>query len=122
MSDIGLYSGLYDAIRRWANLIDDVLAALKSGNDLSAHRSYLELMKLVSGLASQDVKAVDFSDRRVANIVAIELGGKLSWIELEAILRDGSRSAEVVHVLEAIAQCLAVEHASTVAKMRWGRS
>lgn len=120
MSEISLYSGLYEAIRRWADLIDDLLIELKAGTDITEHHPYNELKKLISGLASGDIEAVDFSDQRVATIVQSKLGNKLIWQELLHNLSNQRQAPLAIPSLEAIAHCLAAKHADTVAKMRGG--
>ena len=121
MSDLGLYAGLSEALRRWADLIDDVLSGLKQGAVLPGRRSFEELKQLITDIARNDYVAVDFSDQRVANILALELGKQLDWGELAEQLNAPERCAQATPVLEAIAQRLAAEHASVVARMRWGR-
>ena len=122
MSDIGLYSGLYDTIRRWADLIDDVLVGLKSGADLSGYSSFDDLKKLLSSLSSGDVEDVDFSDQRVAAMIEYKLGNRVEWTRLRDNLSGQTSNATTISVLEDIAQCLAEQHADTIAKMRWGGS
>ncbi len=121
MSDLGLYAGLSEALRRWADLIDDVLSGLKQGAVLPGRRSFEELKQLITDIARNDYVAVDFSDQRVANILALELGKQLDWGELAEQLNNPERCAQATRVLEFIAQRLAAEHASVVARMRWGR-
>ncbi|MFN8495655.1 MAG: hypothetical protein U0350_49140 [Caldilineaceae bacterium] len=119
MSDIGLYSGLYETIRQWADLVDDVLVRLKAGSNLLEQPSYNALNKLFSNLASADPEEIDFSDQRVAAIVESKLGNKNIWIELSRSLTEPIRSTTAIPLLENVALCLAERHADTIAKMRW---
>jgi hypothetical protein len=121
MNDLGLYSGLSDALRRWADLVDKVLTGIKGGNVLSNKSAFEEFRHLINGIAQNDESKVDFSDQRISNILALELGKRLSWQELAEQLNNPEHLHKSISTLEAIAQCLSIEHASTMKKMRWGR-
>ncbi|MDP9316377.1 MAG: hypothetical protein M3R24_36915 [Chloroflexota bacterium] len=121
MTDLGLHAGLSEALRRWADLIDNVLSRLKTGAPVTGDHAFEELQRLISEVAKNDVSSVDFSDQRVANILALELGKRLNWVELARQLSSPDWHAQAIPMLEALAQCLASEHASTMARMRWGR-
>lgn len=120
MSDISLYSGLYETIRRWANLIDDTIVNLGTSKLEDDSKSYEELQKLFSNLTKDEDAEADFSDQRVATIIESKLDNKIDWQQLSNILADSSRRKTIIPTLEAIAQSLAEKHADTVAKMRMG--
>ncbi|MCO6435418.1 hypothetical protein [Nitrosomonas nitrosa] len=119
MSDISLYSGLYETIRRWADLIDDVIVNLKLNDPDVEQISFSKLEELFSTLIDDEGNP-DFSDKRLASIIENELDRKIQWGELAGGLKDPVRRTSIIPILESIAQCLGKKHADTVAKMRWG--
>ena len=119
MSDISLYSGLYETIRRWADLIDDAIVNLKLNNSDVEHPSYSKLHDLFSTLAEPGDNQ-DFSDERLASIIENELKTKIPWSELSRDVGDPLNRIRALTTLELIAECLGRKHADTVAKMRWG--
>jgi hypothetical protein len=120
MSDISLYSGLYETIRRWADLVDDAIVNLKATKSSRAEEAYVELLSLLLSLATEGESGADFSDRRVASIIEGKLTHKVDWQELARQLQNPASQEATLPALEAIAECLADKHADTVAKMRWG--
>lgn len=120
MSDMSLYSGLYETIRRWADLIDDAIVNLKATNLAKAEGACDELLSLFLSLATEGESGADFSDRRVASIIEGKLTHKIDWQELASQLQNPASQEAALPALEAIAESLADKHADTVAKMRWG--
>ncbi len=120
MSDISLYSGLYETIRRWADLVDDGLVSIKAGKASTESHLYEELQALFSGVAAADDGQLDFSDRRVATMLETKLKAKLDWRDLARRLKDPLLRESASPTLEAMAECLAERHAYAVAKMRSG--
>jgi|SRR5579859_2806400 len=120
MSDISVYSGLYETIRRWADLIDTAIVKLEAQSSDANDRSFAPVRSLFSGLALHGDAGADFSDRRVATIVEGQLLTKVDWQELAQKLQEPTGRTETLLALEAIAQCLANTHDDTVARMRRG--
>jgi hypothetical protein len=119
MSDISLYSGLYETIRRWAELIDNTIVSLKESKLSDTPISLEELQNLFSKLAEDEDTKADFSDHQVAKIIESKLNN-VNWRDLSNRLSDSSRRETILPILEDIAQGLAEKHADTVAKMRLG--
>jgi hypothetical protein len=122
MSDIGLYSGLYESIRRWANLIDQALLQIKSDGVLSGDSPVEKLAQLLTRTSDPNDDLVDFSDQRVMLIIGSKLGPEVSVSRLVRGLTEPVEQKHLLPVLESIAHCLAEEEANTVARMRWVRA
>ena len=120
--DVGLHSGLSEDLNRWANLTDEVLAAIRAGSSLHGNQSVDELKRLIRSIANQDEATTDFSDLRIGNIVALELGKSFNWAKLGEGLDAPEISEASIESLDKLARCLSQEHARTVAKMRWRHS
>ena len=121
MSDIGLYSGLYESIRRWANLVDQALLQIKSEGALSSD-SPVETLAQLLARTSDPNDLVDFSDQRVMLIIESKLGSTVNVARLVSGLMEPAEQKQLLPVLESIAHCLAEEEANTVARMRWVRA
>lgn len=117
--DLGLHAGLSEDLKRWANLVDEVLAAARAGSSLQGNQSFVELKRLIFSVANQDDATADFADLRIGNIVTLELGKSFSWAKLGEGLDSLELSKDTVELLDILARCLSQEHARTVAKMRW---
>lgn len=50
---------------------------------LHGNQSIDELKRLIRSIANQDEATTDFSDLRIGNIVALELGKSFNWAKLE---------------------------------------
>lgn len=117
--DLGLHAGLSEDLKRWANLVDEVLAAVRAGSSLRGNQSFVELRRLIFSVVNQDDATADFSDLRIGNIVTLELGKSFNWAKLGEGLDTPELSKDIVESLDKLARCLSQEHARTVAKMRW---
>jgi hypothetical protein len=117
MSQISMYSGVYEDIREYADLLDKVLIDLKGGNsspDDPIRRKLADLLKslLTSQTGDLSMRMVNFLLRGTREIDASELAriGEL----LESTQVDNS----VIEPLERLAQSLEREQAVAMARMR----
>src|SRR6266481_3577188 len=86
MSSTGLFSGLYARVREYAELLDDVIIQLKSGEggaqDLRRHK----LAKLL--LALNQSPAADLSTQLLAVLVREQGDANSNWTDVgQALLR-----------------------------------
>ena len=117
MSQISMYSGVYEDLREYAELLDKVLIDLKGGNsspDDPIRRKLADLLKslLTSQTGDLSMRMVNFLLRGTREIDASELAriGEL----LESTQVDNS----VIEPLERLAQSLEREQAVAMARMR----
>lgn len=119
MNDLGLHSGLSEDLKRWADLVDEVLVAIKTGDSLEGNQSYDELRRLVYSILNKDATTADFADLRIGNIIALELGKSFDWTKLGEALEGPDSADDLVNLLDKVARCLSREHSRTIARMRW---
>ncbi len=116
MSNPGLYSGIYQQIREHAELVDNVLVKLKTGegNDNSLR---LELADLLSELSVE--KTDTLSTRMIAMLViGDDATSRARWRRLSNNLKAEKVDVSAIHELENLAQLLEQVQANAVAKMR----
>lgn len=116
MSNPGFYSDIYQQIRSYAELVDNVLIGLKE--NLNAGDPNRErLAQILDGFADLDQE--DLSVR----IITIMLGGngdaeRDRWTRLGIKLRTSTPDRSLVDDLEQFAQVLEQQQADALAKMR----
>lgn len=121
MSNIGLYSGLYDQIRNHATLFDEVLVGLRSGESTPSDPARQRLASLLSALAT--TPSTDLSLRALD--IALrdrQAGDEQVWAQVARDLLAAEVSPSIVARLEEMAQALEAERTGTLARMRrWSR-
>jgi len=118
MSDMGLYAGLYEQIREYAELVDGVLIALKEGKSSPSDTPRKELGRLLANLAENG--GDDLSARRIAMILRSKTDFDPKWSEVGSALLSDKVDEKTVDLLENLAQSLEEDQAATVARMRGG--
>jgi hypothetical protein len=121
MSNMGLYSGLYDQIRSHAALFDEVLVGLRSGDSTPSDPARQRLANLLLAVATNP--ASDFSLRALD--IALrdgQVGDKRIWVQVARALQAPEVEPAMVARLEQMALALEAERTGTLARMRrWSR-
>jgi len=116
MTNPGLYSGIYQQIREYAEMLDNVLIQLKDDQN-SDKTSQHELSEWLSELADERTNAL--STRMVALLmIGDDSISRTRWSRLAAVLKTEKVDASVVRELENLAQLLERVQADAMAKMR----
>lgn len=116
MSSTGLFSGLYSRVRDYAELLDDVIIQLKSGEGNSANQERQKLAKLL--LALDQSPATDRSTQLLAILVREQSEGNVRWADVGQALLSPTVPEFVVSRLEDLARAIEHERAGMLAKMR----
>jgi hypothetical protein len=116
MTNPGLYSGIYQQIREYAELVDNLLVKLKTdqGDDKSLRFELADL------LAELSVERTDTLSTRMIALLVIgdDATSRARWLRLSNNLKSEKVEATVIRELESLAQLLEQVQASAVAKMR----
>ncbi len=116
MSDIGFYSGLYEQLRDFAELVDRTLIALKSGTSAPALPDFQRLGQLLV-TASQD-PPTDLSSQLMSTVLrGSRLPSRQAWFQLAHDLA-AKPDESVVNRLESVALALEERRTGTLARMR----
>jgi hypothetical protein len=114
----GLYLGLYEQIREYAELVDEVLIALKKGTSLPSDTKRQQLGSVLVGLANSDTTDL------VAHRVAIMLKSKASldpaWLTVGQALTLPDADSSLIELLEGFAHSLEEEQKGAWAGMHGG--
>jgi len=119
MSWSGFNSGLYEQIRRYAEMKDQALVELQDETDHAGHESCERLGKLLSVIDS--MRREDLSARLIWLILRDSV--KMSEQEVAALgtaLLSTGRNEATTNALEKLAQALAQEQAVVKSRMRSG--
>jgi hypothetical protein len=117
MTNPGLYSGIYQQIREFAELVDDVLIALKAEDEKSDTPSRQKLAKLLSDLASEHTDTLP--TRMIALLViGDDDSSRVRWSRLATALKSEKVDRSAIDELENLAQLLEQVQADAIAKMR----
>jgi hypothetical protein len=117
MSWSGFNSGLYEQVRRYAEMTDQALLALKDETDHPGHENLERLGKLLSEIDT--MRREDLSARLIWLILCDSV--KMSDQEIAALgtaLLSTGRSESISNLLEKLAQALAQEQAVLKCRMR----
>jgi len=116
MTNPGLYSGIYQQIREYAELVDNVLVNLKSNQNSDASTRH-RLAELLSDLAVERTNAL--STRMIALlIIGDDATSRIRWSRLATALKAEKVDASAIRELESLAQLLEQVQADAMAKMR----
>jgi hypothetical protein len=116
MSDAGLYSGLYEQIRGYAELVDDVLISLKAGTSHPADNERHKLAEFLMSLSSDHRD--NFAAQRLLMILRTKVSGQPRWPDLGRALLSETESAQVIPPLESLARSLEDEQVNVTTRMR----
>lgn len=116
MSATGLFSGLYARVREYAELLDDVIIQVKSGEGGPADRRRQKLAKLL--VALDDEPAADLATQLLLVLVRERRDGGAGWADVGRALLGPGVPSSVVPRLEELARIVEDERAGMLAKMR----
>jgi hypothetical protein len=116
MSSTGLFSGLYSRVREYAELLDDVLIQLKSGEGGPRDQRRQKLAKLL--LALDQSPAADLATQLLSVLVREQGDGSAQWADIGRVLLNPEVPESVVPRLEELARAVEHERAGMLAKMR----
>lgn len=118
MSEVGLYSGLYEQIRECAELVDDVLVALKAGTSRPHDVERRRLGEFLQNLSSD--RRDDFSAQRLVAILRSRASYQPNWQDLGRALLSETSSVALITSLESLARSLEDEEVNVTTRMRGG--
>ena len=120
MSEISLYSGLYEQMREYAEHVDSVLIALKAGTSKPTDASRQKLAELLICLSAD--RCDDFSVQRLVVILRHKTGfdSKWPWVGHALLSITKGTSIPLIESLENLARSLEDEQVRVVARMRGG--
>ena len=108
MSLSGLFSGLYSYLRGYAELIDDVLVELKSGQVTTSGTNSKKLGQIFLDISKPDIN--DLSVLLLKTLLMEDEGNNQKmWSQIGCDLRDGKIKPELVEYLEKLANLLESE-------------
>ncbi len=117
MSQIAMYSGIYDEIREYAEVLDRVLVDLKGGTSSPQDENRQKLAELLISLAAP--QAGDLSMRLISFLLRDDTGvDPLELSKIGELLRATRVETSVIAPLERLAQSLQREQAVAMARMR----
>lgn len=117
MSNPGFYASIYEQIREYAELVDNVLIDLKSGASLPNDPKRQELGNLLITLAGDTWE--NLPTRMIALMLRDHHNTKQKkWVQLGKDLLTGQSNSVVIKDLEALAVALEQEHEGTINRMR----
>ena len=117
MSLSGLFSVLYSHLRGYAELTDDVLVELKSGQVTASCTNSKKLGQIFIDISKPD--PTDFSVLLLKTLLLEKEGNNPKmWSQIGCDLRAGNTTPELVEYLGQVAKILENERTSTLAKLR----
>ena len=117
MSHTGLYSGLYSRIRDYAELLDDVIVRLKSGDSTPNDPARQRLAKLLLALGKSP--PADLSTQLLAALVKEQVRDRPArWSEVGEALLGHEVTPRIIDHLEGLALTIEHERAGMLSKMR----
>jgi hypothetical protein len=116
MSSTGLFSGLYYRVREYAELLDDVIIQVKSGEGGPRDQRRQKLARLL--LALDQLPAADLTTQLLSVLVREQGDGNAQWGDVGRALLDPQASESVLPRLEELARAVEHERAGMLAKMR----
>ena len=116
MSATGLFSGLYTRVREYAELLDDVIIQLKSGEGSARDPRRQKLAKLL--VALDQTPSVDLATQLLSVLVREQSDGGTRWAEVGRGLMAPAVPTAVIGRLEELARAIENERAGMLSKMR----
>ena len=117
MSYSGLYSGLYVRLRDYAQLMDDVLIGLKTGNSSPSDQRRKELAELLLGTSATTPSSLSSQILQIS----LQTQARVDRRQLDEVgkaLLAPEPGPNLIAKLEMLATALEHERAGIVAKMR----
>jgi len=121
VSEIGLFSDLYQLLHEIAELTDEVIIAIKTNDEKNRMSIFEELSGNLSNIADKGTK--DISSRIIANI--LQKHDTLTFSEIDLLsqkLLVDPHNQQVIYSLEQLAKILDHEQISVIARMRGASS
>ncbi|MFB3779528.1 MAG: hypothetical protein ACE141_18055 [Bryobacteraceae bacterium] len=117
MSDIGVHSNVYQRVRDYGELIDQVLLGLRSKGSSPADVSRRTLGELLVGIAA--VPPSDLQAAWLGMLIGGDVGARAGWARIgRALLSSDPAEPEVLDQLEELARKLEDQRTEALAKMR----
>lgn len=117
MSEAGLYSGLYEHIREYAELLDNVLIGLKRNASTPDDESRRKLSRFLMSLGSD--RWSDLSTRLITILVRDKVDvDEREWAEAGAALMSAEVDSSIIELLEKLALSLEQEQVGALARIR----
>lgn len=117
MTNPGLYSGIYQHIREYAELVDEVLITLKADGAKAERASREKLSDLLTGLVAERANSLPL--RMVGLlIVGDDANSRARWVRVAKLLKSAVVDAALIAELESLAQTLEQIQSDAMAKMR----
>src|SRR6266516_2869691 len=117
MSEIGVHSSVYQRVRDYGQLVDDVLLGLRSGTSSLGDPSRRKLGELLVGLSAPSPPNLPTAWLRML-IGGADVRAPGEWATVGRALLSGSDEAGVIERLEQLARRLEEQRTEALAKMR----
>jgi hypothetical protein len=117
MSDIGVHSSVYQRVRDYGQLIDDVLLGLRSGASSPNDPSRRKLGELLVGLGAPSPPNLPTAWLGML-IGGADVRARAEWAAVGRALQSGRDDAHVMERLEQLARRLEEQRTEALAKMR----
>ena len=117
MTNPGLYSGIYQQLREYAELVDDVLINLKTEGEKADRSSRQKLGELLSQLVAERTDTLPL--RMVALLViGDDANNRKRWSRVANLLKTDRVDNGLIDELDGLAQLLEEVQTDAMAKMR----
>ena len=116
MSDIGVHSSVYQRVRDYGQLVDDVLLGLRSGTTSHSHPSRRKLGELLVGLGAPSPPNLATAWLGML-IGGADVRARAEWAAIGRALLSGTDDARVIDRLEQLARRLEEQRTEALAKM-----
>ena len=119
MSDIGVHSNVYERVREFGNLVDDVIIALRSGKSSPQDPKRQQLADILVGLASSP--PTELPSAWFAMLIgALDPKVGSQWAGVGRALRLQTSDVRIIDRLEELADRLEIRRTEVFAKMSGG--
>ena len=118
MSDMGLYSELYEQTREFAEIIDEVLIGLKTGAASPNDPKRQRLSKLLLSLANGHTD--NFGTKQLSIMLRAGTAINTDLVQISNALSTAKVNQSIIQQLEDLAQRLETEQIGFMTKMRGG--
>lgn len=117
MTNPGLYSGIYQQIREYAELVDEVLITLKADNDKVDRAPRQKLADVLSELVTERANSLQV---RMVGLLIIgdDTNNRARWARVARLLNSDVVDTSLIAELESLAQTLEEGQSDAMAKMR----
>ena len=97
MSDIGVHSNVYQRVRDYGQLIDEVLLGLRTSISSASDPARRKLGELLAGLAS--LQQTDLRTAWLSMLIAADTSSRSAWAQVGRALLSTTVDAEVIDML-----------------------